>query len=166
MATITLQGKPIHTSGELPKKGTAAASFTLTKTDLSELSLNDLKGQMIVLNIFPSVDTPTCAASVRKFNEQASKFNNTQILCVSMDLPFAQKRFCAAEGLNKVTPVSAFRHHEFDTAYGVKIIDGALAGLLSRAIVIIDAQGKVTYTEQVSELAHEPDYSAALAALA
>lgn len=165
MTTITLQGNPIHTQGELPKLGNPAPNFTLTKTDLSEISLNDLAGQTIILNIFPSLDTPTCATSVRKFNEYAAKLNNVAILCVSVDLPFAQSRFCGAEGLDKVIPVSAFRHPEFADNYGVAITDSKLAGLFSRAIVIIDAQGKVIYTQQVPELSAEPDYDAALQSL-
>jgi thiol peroxidase len=165
MATITLKGNPVNTIGNLPSKSSQAPAFTLTKTDLSELSLKDLAGQFVILNIFPSLDTPTCATSTRKFNTEANKLKNTQILCVSMDLPFAQKRFCAAEGLDKVVPVSAFRHPEFGDAYGVKITDGPLAGLLSRAVVVIDPQGKVIYTEQVAEIADEPNYAAALAVL-
>jgi len=165
MATVTLQGNPIHTVGNLPAKGVQAPAFTLTNTNLSEISLNDLKGKTVILNIFPSIDTPTCALSVKKFNNEVNKIDNATVLCVSMDLPFAQKRFCGAEGLDKVIPVSAFRHPDFGTAYGVKITDGALSGLFSRAVVIIDTHGKVVYTEQVSEIAHEPNYEAALAAL-
>lgn len=165
MATITLQGNPIHTQGNLPAVGSKAANFTLTKTDLSEVTLQDLAGKNIVLNIFPSIDTPTCATSVRQFNSQASAFNNTQILCVSTDLPFAQTRFCGAEGLEQVIPASAFRNPEFGEQYGVTIVDGKLAGLFSRAIVVINPQGEVIYTEQVAELADEPNYAAALAAL-
>jgi thioredoxin-dependent peroxiredoxin len=162
MAVISLQGNPIHTSGDLPAKNTLAPKFTLTKTDLTEISLKELLGQRIVLNIFPSVDTPVCANTVRKFNEEASGLTNVVILCVSMDLPFALKRYCAAEGLEQVIPVSAFRHHQFGEDYGVKITDGKLAGLLSRAVVIIDENGQVIYTEQVNEIADEPDYAAAL----
>lgn len=165
MTTITFKGNPIKTVGELPKKDSQALVFTLTKTDLSDVSLTDFSGKIIVLNIFPSLDTATCAASVRKFNAEAAKFNHAVILCVSMDLPFAQQRFCGAEGLDKVIPVSAFRHPEFGERYGVKIAEGVLAGLLSRAIVIIDTHGKVIYTEQVSEITHEPNYDAALAVL-
>ncbi|MFI4955489.1 MAG: thiol peroxidase [Gammaproteobacteria bacterium] len=165
MATITLQGNPVHTIGNLPSVGSQAPNFTLTKTDLNELSLQDLAGQNIILNIFPSIDTPTCATSVRKFNSEANALNNTQVLCVSMDLPFAQTRFCGAEGLDKVISVSAFRHPEFGEQYGVKISDSKLAGLFSRAIVVINPQGEVIYTEQVAEIAQEPNYAAALAAL-
>jgi len=165
MAKITFQGHIIHTIGNLPGKPTPAPTFTLTKTDLSEISLADLAGQTLILNIFPSMDTPTCAASVRKFNNEAAKLKNTQILCVSMDLPFAQKRFCGAEGIDKVIPVSAFRHPEFGDDYGVKIMEGKLTGLLARAIVIINGDGKVIYTEQVNEITEEPNYEAALANL-
>jgi thiol peroxidase len=137
----------------------------VTKTDLSEISFADLKGKNIILNIFPSIDTPTCAMSVRKFNESANKLNNTVILCVSADLPFAQKRFCGAENLTNVMPVSVFRHPEFGKNYGVTLVDGPLAGLLSRVVVIIDAAGNITYTQQVAEITEEPNYPAALAAL-
>lgn len=165
MATITFKGNPVHTVGNLPAQSSTAPAFTLTKTDLSEVSLKDLAGKYVVLNIFPSMDTPTCATSTRKFNSEANKLDNAHVLCISMDLPFAQKRFCAAEGLDKVMPLSAFRHAEFGDKYGVKIADGPLAGLLSRAVVVIDPQGKVIYTQQVAEIADEPDYAAALAAL-
>jgi len=162
MAIIHFKGQVTHTLGELPKLQHQAPNFNLTKTDLAEITLADFAGQNVVLNIFPSVDTPTCASSVRKFNAEASKLQNTTILCVSMDLPFAQQRFCGAEGLDKVIPASAFRHPEFGRDYGVSIIDGKLAGLLARSIVIIDTKGKVIYTEQVAELSHEPDYATAL----
>ena len=121
MAKVTLKGQPVHTGGDLPQLGQVAPNFILTKTDLSELHLSELKGKRIILSIFPSLDTPTCATSVRKFNQEASKLNNVEILCVSMDLPFAQSRFCGAEGLDKVMPVSAFRHSEFGRHYGVMI---------------------------------------------
>lgn len=165
MATITLKGNPIHTVGTLPSLSSAAPEFTLTKTDLSELSLKDLKGKYVILNIFPSLDTPTCAKSVKTFNAKANEVPNAQILCISMDLPFAQSRFCGAEGLDKVIPVSAFRHPEFAQTYGVKITDGPLAGLLSRAIVVLNPKHEVIYTEQVKEIADEPNYAAALASL-
>ncbi|HYF98247.1 MAG TPA: thiol peroxidase [Coxiellaceae bacterium] len=164
MAIINFQGNPIHTIGNLPAQGSEAPAFSLTKTDLSELSLNELSG-IIVLNIFPSLDTPTCATSVRKFNAEASKIANAQILCISMDLPFAQARFCGAEGLDKVIPLSAFRHPEFGDHYGVRITDSKLAGLVARAVVIIDAHKKVIYTEQVPEITQEPDYNAAMKVL-
>lgn len=165
MAKITFQGHTIHTIGDLPAKASPAVNFTLTKTDLTEINLVDFKGQTLILNIFPSLDTPTCANSVRKFNSEAAKLKDTQILCVSMDLPFAQKRFCGAEGLDKVIPVSAFRHPEFGEDYGVKITEGKLAGLLSRAIIIINKDGKIIYTELVGEISKEADYASALASV-
>lgn len=165
MAEITLQGNPIHTSGELPAKGSKAPAFKLTKTDLSELSSADLANKTVVLNIFPSVDTPTCAASVRHFNEAMSKLNDVEVLCVSADLPFAQQRFCGAEGLDRVTPVSVFRNAAFGQDYGVKIVDGPLAGLMARSVVVIK-NGSVVHTELVAETADEPNYDAALSAAA
>ncbi len=165
MAQITLQGNPVNTIGELPAKGTMAPEFTLVKNDLSTGSLADYKGKKVVLNIFPSLDTATCAASVRRFNQEASNLENTVVLCISKDLPFAQARFCGAEGLADVHNLSDFRDGCFGKAYGVEIIDGPLAGLESRAVVVVDEEGKVTYTQQVSEIADEPDYDAALAAL-
>ncbi len=166
MAQITLQGTPVKTSGELPALGNQSPGFTLTKMDLSDLSLPELKGKRIVLNIFPSLDTATCATSVRTFNQRANEVPNSAILCVSADLPFAQKRFCGAEGLEQVIPVSDFRNKQFGSDFGVSILDGALKGLLARAVVVLDENGKVVYTELVPEIAHEPDYSAALKALA
>lgn len=165
MAAIKFKGNPVHTKGNLPAVGTIAPAFTLTKTDLSELNLKDLAGKRIVLNIFPSIDTGVCAASVRHFNKEASHLNNTVVICASADLPFAQARFCGAEGLDKVTPASDFRHKEFGDAYGVRITDSPLAGLLSRAVIVIDAKGHVVYTEQVPEITQEPNYQAALSAL-
>jgi thiol peroxidase len=165
MTQITLKGNPIHTSGDLPKPGTTAPAYTLVRTDLSEISGKDLAGQRVVLNIFPSMDTPTCAASVRKFNARANEKPNTTILCVSADLPFAQKRFCAAEGLDNVVPASSFRNAEFGKAFGVALVDGPLKGLLARAVVVVDGSGKVIHTELVPEIAQEPDYNAALAVL-
>lgn len=165
MATITLKGNPIHTAGDLPEIGSKAPDFLLTKTDLADVSLKDFAGKRIVLNIFPSIDTGVCAASVRKFNAEAGKLENTVVLCASLDLPFAHNRFCSAEGLENVISVSELRKRAFGEDYGVRIIDGPLAGLLSRAVVIIDDKGKVIYTEQVPEIAQEPDYEAALKAL-
>jgi len=165
MTAIKFKGNTIHTKGNLPTVGAMAPAFTLTKTDLSELNLKDLAGKKIVLNIFPSIDTGVCAASVRHFNKEASHLTNAIVVCASADLPFAQARFCGAEGLDRVTPASDFRHKEFGDAYGVRIIDGPLAGLLSRAVVIIDASGRIAYTEQVPEIVEEPNYKAALAAL-
>lgn len=165
MAQVTLKGNPIHTSGELPRVGTHAPNFTLVRTDLSEVSGQDLAGKRVVLNIFPSLDTPTCAASVRKFNARANEKPNTTVLCVSVDLPFAQKRFCGAEGLDNVVPASAFRSEAFGQSYGVTLLDGPLKGLLARAVVVVDAAGSVVHTELVPEIAQEPDYDAALAVL-
>jgi thiol peroxidase len=165
MANITLKGNAVHTVGNLPAKGTAAPDFKLTKTDLSETQLSDYAGKRIVLNIFPSIDTSTCATSVRQFNARAQNMKNTVVLCVSMDLPFAHSRFCGAEGLKDVISASVFRSPEFGKTYGVAILDGALAGLLSRAVVIIDEHKKVIYTQQVPEITQEPDYEKALAAL-
>ncbi len=165
MAQITLKGNPIHTSGDLPKVGVAAPAYTLVRTDLSEISDKDLAGQRVVLNIFPSLDTPTCAASVRKFNARANEKPNTTILCVSADLPFAQKRFCGAEGLDNVVPASTFRNADFGKAFGAALVDGPLKGLLARAVVVVDGSGQVIHTELVPEIAQEPDYNAALSVL-
>lgn len=165
MAEITLKGNPIHTYGDLPTIGSQAPDFLLTRTDLADVSLKDFAGKRVVLNIFPSIDTPVCAASVRKFNAEVDKVDNTAVLCASLDLPFAHERFCGAEGLENVIPVTELRKHAFGEDYGVRIVDGPLAGLFSRAVVIVDESGKVIYTEQVPEIAQEPDYEAALNAL-
>ncbi|SCX84704.1 thiol peroxidase [Flavobacterium caeni] len=165
MATITLGGNPTQTSGQLPAVGSKAPEFNLVKTDLSTVSLADLAGQRVILNIFPSIDTPTCAASTRKFNEKASGLENTTVLCVARDLPFAMKRFCGAEGLDNVVPASDFKTGKFGQDYGLEITDGKLEGLHSRAVVIINEQGTVVYTQQVPEIADEPNYDTALAAL-
>ena len=165
MTNITLKGNPIHTIGSLPAVGTQAPDFKLTKTDLSDVSLKDFAGKKVILSIFPSVDTPTCATAVRQFNEKAAKLKDVVVLCISADLPFALNRFCGSEGLKDVIPASVFRHQEFAKQYGVRIVDGPIAGLLSRAIVVLDSAGKVLYTEQVSEIADEPDYQAALNAI-
>ncbi len=165
MAEITLKGNRIHTLGTLPEKGTRAPEFTLVKNDLSEAKLSDYKGKRVVLNIFPSLDTPTCAASVRRFNAEASQLKNTVVLCISKDLPFAQARFCGAEGLDNVITLSDFRDGNFGKSYQVEIIDGPLAALESRAVVILDENGTVIYTQQVPEIVDEPDYEAALAVL-
>ena len=162
MAHITFQGNPVETVGELPKTGATAPDFSLTKTDLSDVLLSNFKGKQIILNIFPSIDTSVCAASVRRFNEEAGKLDNTVVLCISADLPFAHNRFCEGEGLKDVIPLSVFRSRNFGKDYGVEITEGPLAGLMSRAIVIIDVTGKVVYTEQVPEIAKEPDYGTAL----
>ena len=166
MSQITLKGNPIHTCGTLPAVGSQAADFVLTKTDFADVSLQNFAGKKIVLNIFPSIDTPVCATSVRRFNAEAVKLNNAVVLCVSVDLPFAHNRFCGAEGVQNVIPVSELRKRKFGEDYGVRIIDGPLAGLFSRAVVIIDEMGKVVYTEQVPEIAQEPNYEAALKVLA
>jgi thiol peroxidase len=165
MAQITFKGNPIHTSGSLPKVGSQAPEFNLVKSDLSSATLAEHKGKKVVLNIFPSLDTPVCAASVRRFNEEASKLKGAVVLCISRDLPFAQSRFCAAEGLKNVITASEFRDSKFSDSYGLRIVDGPLAGLLSRAIVVVDQSGKITYTEQVPEIAQEPDYAKAIGAL-
>jgi len=165
MAKITFKGSPINTAGSLPKVGSAAPDFRVIKTDITPMSLSEFKGKKVVLNIFPSLDTPVCAASVRRFNVEATKLANTVVLCISKDLPFAQKRFCAAEGLDSVIPGSEYRDSNFSDAYGVRIVDGPLEGLFSRAIVIVNEKGMVAYTEQVPEIAQEPDYDKALAAL-
>ena len=165
MATITLGGNPIHTNGELPQIGSKALAFTLVKTDLGNASLADFTGSRIVLNIFPSIDTGTCATSVRKFNEKASGLTNTKVICISRDLPFAQKRFCGAEGLENVINLSDFKEGSFGKNNGLEITDGPLAGLHSRVIIVIDENGSILYTEQVSEIANEPNYEAALSVL-
>ncbi|SHH05978.1 thiol peroxidase (atypical 2-Cys peroxiredoxin) [Flavobacterium fluvii] len=165
MASITLGGNPIHTSGELPKVGSKLADFKLVKNDLSTASLADFAGSRLVLNIFPSIDTGTCATSVRKFNESASKLENTKVLCISRDLPFAQKRFCGAEGLENVVNLSDFQEGSFGKNNGLEIVDGVLAGLHSRSIIVADENGTVLYTEQVPEIANEPNYEAAIAVL-
>ncbi|WP_142847107.1 thiol peroxidase [Telmatospirillum sp. J64-1] len=165
MAEFTLKGKTFHTSGELPDMGAAPPAFSLTKTDLQDVGLEDFAGKAVILNIFPSVDTATCAASVRRFNEEASKRPDTVVLCVSADLPFAHSRFCGAEGLDKVLSLSDMRDKDFGQRYGVKITDGPLAGLLARAVVVIGPDGKVIHRQLVSELSQEPDYDAALSAL-
>lgn len=165
MARITFKGNPINTNGTLPSVGAQAPDFKLTKTDLSDVSLKDLNGKNVVLNIFPSIDTPVCQTSTRKFNEEVSKYPNTVVLCVSKDLPFALGRFCGAEGLKNVVPASELRSNSFGDGYGVRIAEGVLAGLFSRAIVVLNAKGQVTYTEQVAEIAQEPNYQAALASL-
>ncbi len=165
MAQITLKGTPVNTIGQLPEIGSQAKDFQLVKTDLSTSSLSDYKGTKLVLNIFPSVDTGTCAASVRKFNEKASSLANTKVLSISRDLPFAQNRFCGAEGLENVVNLSDFKDASFGNAYGLTITDGPLAGLHSRVVVVLDENGVVKYTEQVQEIVDEPNYEAALASL-
>jgi thiol peroxidase len=158
MARITRKGNPINTIGDLPKIGTKAPDFTLVLSDLNDTSLKDYLGQRIILNIFPSLDTSTCAASVRRFNKEAQELENTIVLCISMDLPYAHKRFCVTEGLENVVSASGFRNPEFGKDYGVTVIDGATRGLYSRAVVVIDENANVIYTQQVPEVSQEPDY--------
>ncbi|OHX12718.1 thiol peroxidase [Chromobacterium sphagni] len=165
MATVTLRGNPVEVAGALPAKGTAAPALQLTNGDLAEVTLADYAGKRKILNIFPSVDTPTCAMSVRKFNEKAASLADAVVLCVSADLPFAQKRFCGAEGIEGVVNLSTFRNPAFAEAYGVKLASGPLAGLTARAVVVLDADNKVLHSQLVGEIADEPDYAAALAAL-
>lgn len=160
-----MQGNPVNINGNLPAVDSTAPAFTLVKADLSEVTLADLKGKNIVLNIFPSIDTGVCAASVRRFNKEAADLANTVVLAVSADLPFAGGRFCGAEGIENVATASVFRNPEFAKDYGVMMADGPLKGLLARAVVIIDAAGKVIYQQLVPEITEEPDYEAAIAAL-
>lgn len=164
MAESALGGNPVHTIGDLPTVGSPSPSFAITKGDLSEVTADDYAGQRIILNIFPSVDTATCAASVRTFNEKAASLVNTVVLCVSADLPFAQGRFCGAEGLTNVVTASTFRS-DFGTAFGVTLVDGKLAGLLARAVVVLDEHGTVIHSQLVPEIAQEPDYAAAIESL-
>lgn len=165
MASITLKGNPVNTNGDLPKTGTKALDFKLIQSDLSSTTLADFKGSKLILNIFPSIDTSTCATSVKEFNKKASNLTNTKVLCISRDLPFAQKRFCGAEGLENVINLSDFNTGKFGKDYGIEIIDGALTGLHSRVVIVIDESGVITHTELVSDIVDEPNYSAALAAL-
>lgn len=164
MATITFQNNPIQTCGELPAIGSHAPNFLLTNIELNDVTLDTYAGKRKILSIVPSLDTPTCAASARKFNQKAANLENTVVLVVSADLPFAQCRFCEIEGLDDIVVLSSFRSR-FAIDYGVQISDSALAGLTARAIVIIDEQNKILYTQLVSELAHEPDYEAVFSAL-
>lgn len=165
MANITLQGNPFQTNGDIPKPGSDAPGFRLVNADLKDVTLHDYAGKRKILNIFPSVDTPTCATSVRKFNEKAAALKDTVVLCISADLPFAQKRFCAAEGIKNVDNLSLMRGASFSKEYGVHIDNGPLAGLTARAIVVLDAGNKVLHSELVTEIAHEPNYDAAIKAL-
>ena len=165
MSTTKFQGQPVNLIGEFIQPGKTAPDFVLVKTDLSSLSLKELKGKNVILNIFPSLDTGVCAASVRKFNQLAASMSDTVVLAISKDLPFAHARFCTVEGITNVIPLSDFRLSDFDENYGVRMADGPLAGLLARAVVVIDKDGKVCYTELVPEITQEPDYEKALAAL-
>ena len=165
MSTVTLGGNPVHTNATLPAVGSVAPQFQLVGNDLSDVSLQDFKGQRVILNIFPSIDIATCATSVRTFNKMANDLENTKVLCISRDLPFAQKRFCGSEGLENVVNLSDFRDGSFGDDYGLTLTDSALKGLHARAIVVVDENGVVSHTELVSEIANEPNYEAALKAL-
>ena len=163
--TVTFKGTAVHTNGMMPQKGEMAPDFTAVAGDLSDLSLGSLKGKRVILNIFPSLDTSVCATSVRKFNVKAAHLENVQVLAVSMDLPFAQGRFCTTEGIESVKPVSLFRSKDFAGNCGLMMVDGPLAGLTARAVIIVDENGKVIYAQLVPEITEEPDYDAALSAL-
>lgn len=165
MAQTKLGETTVNTNGNLPSIGSAAPEFILTGSDMKDLSSNHFVGKNLVLNIFPSVDTSTCATSVRQFNKRAASFPDTVVMCISKDLPFAMKRFCGAEGIDRVLLASDFRNRGFSTTYGVELIDGGFAGLLARAVVVIDKQGKIKYTELVSQIGQEPNYDAAFRAL-
>lgn len=165
METIYFKGNPVHTYGLIPAVGTKAPCFSLTSKDLAEIRCKDFEGKRVVLNVFPSLDTPVCAASVRRFNVEAGKLENTVVLCVSMDLPFAMSRFCTLEGIENVVAASAFRHPTFGQEYGLLMVDGPLAGLLARAVIVIDEKQNVIFTDLVSEITNEPDYEAALSVL-
>lgn len=166
MATITFKGNPVHTSGDLPKVGSKALDFCLTNAGLADVSLADYAGKRIVMNIFPSIDTGICAMSVRRFNQEVEKLENTVVLCISADLPFAASRFCGAEGLGNVVTLSELRSpRNFGETYGLRMVDGPLAGLMSRAVVVLDETGTVIYTEQVPEIAQEPNYEPVVAIL-
>ncbi len=165
MSSVTLGGNPIEVIGVFPKKGDSAPEFSLVAKNLSDVSLDSFQGKRKILNIFPSIDTPTCATSVRQFNAKANTLPNTVVLCISADLPFAQSRFCGAEGLENVVTLSTMRGREFMEAYGVAIGSGPLVGVTARAVVVLDENNQVIHSELVSEIKHEPDYSAALAVL-
>ena len=165
MSQVTLKGQPVQVDGHFPANGEQAPAFSLVAKDLSDVTLASLAGKRKVLNIFPSIDTPTCATSVRRFNEKASQLDNAVVLCVSADLPFAQARFCGAERLSNVVTLSTLRGHDFLKNYGVAIASGPLSGLAARAVVVLDANDKVVHSELVGEIAHEPNYDSALAAL-
>jgi thiol peroxidase len=165
MATITLRGNKINTSGNLPAKGTKAPDFSLVKSDMSQFSLKELAGRKVILNISPSLDTGICATAVRKFNQLAAGRDNTVVLAITKDLPYAHSRFCSTEGITNVVTLSGFRDSKFGSDYGVEILDGPMAGLYARSIVVVDEKGDVVYTELVPEIVQEPDYDAALAAL-
>lgn len=165
MSNITIGGKPIHTIGSLPEKGTKAPAFSLVNPELGTTSLDEFKGKKVLLNIFPSLETSVCSTALRKFNEKAAALDNTAVIAISMDLPFSFKRFCSTEGIDKLVTLSAFRNPSFGKEYGVTLLDGPFEGLLARSVVILDESGRVIYTELVPEIAQEPDYDSALAAL-
>ncbi|HVY05849.1 MAG TPA: thiol peroxidase [Burkholderiales bacterium] len=165
MATVTLKGNPVGVAGNLPKKGEGISEFSLTGKDLADVSLKNYAGQRKVLNIVPSLDTPTCQQSTRVFNQKAASMKNSVVLVISADLPFAMSRFCSTEGLNNVVTLSTFRGRDFHGNYGVDIVDGPLKGLTARAVVVVDENNKVLHSELVPEIANEPNYDAALAAL-
>ena len=165
MGKVTFKGNPVKISGNLPEKGTKAPDFTLVRSDLSSLSLSDLKGKKLILNIFPSLDTSVCATSVRKFNQLAAGKQNATVLAISKDLPFAHGRFCSTEGISNVVTLSGFRDSAFGKAYGINMEDGPLAGLYARSVVVIDEHGKVTYNQLIPEITQEPDYDSALNAI-
>ncbi len=165
MAIITHRGNQVHTNGEPPVTNAPAIDFELVDENLDTVTLADFAGQNLVLNIFPSIDTPTCAQSVRVFNQKAASLNNTKVINISRDLPFAQRRFCAAEGIQNVINLSDFKSGRFGKDYGVELLDGKMAGLHARAVVVIDENGRVVYSELVSDISNEPDYETALNAL-
>ena len=165
METIYFKGTPCHTYGNIPAVGTQAPEFTLTSNSLEDIKLTDYKGKRVVLNVFPSLDTAVCAMSVRRFNQEAAKLDNTVVICVSMDLPFAQSRFCTAEGIHKLVVASAFRSKDFVKNYGLEMVDGPLAGLLARAVLVLDEKHEVIFSDLVEEITNEPDYKGALSVL-
>jgi len=165
MAITKLKGHPINTNGNLPQVSSKAPEFQLTGADLQDKSLADYQGKKVILNIFPSIDTGVCAMSVRKFNAEASKLDNTVVLCISRDLPFAMGRFCGAEGLDKVITLSEMRDRKFGADYGLELVDGPMAGLLARSVLVLDQEGSVAYTELVDDIVHEPNYQAAIEAV-
>jgi thioredoxin-dependent peroxiredoxin len=165
MATVTLKGNPASLVGNLPEVGAQSPDFTLTKSDLSDVKLSDYKGKKVVVNIFPSLDTPVCAASIRRFNSELDKLENTVVICASRDLPFAHSRFCETEGLKNVVGASEFKDRGFSKSYGIEIAEGPLAGLFARAIVVVDEKGAVIHSQLVPEITQDPDYDSALAAL-
>lgn len=165
MQTIFFQGTPCHTYGNIPAVGTKAPAFILAGKDLNEVKLSDFEGKRVVLNIFPSLDTPVCATSVRRFNKEVTELDNTVVVCISMDLPFAMGRFCTTEGLDNVVVASAFRSPIFVEQYGMQIVDGPLAGLLARAVIVLDKDHKVIFSDLVEEITNEPDYKGAISVL-